>query len=186
MRLNRLVAIPIVALMGLALWGCSGNASSNGSEADVFFSTDVTQGPADVDISIPNDVVVPSMTFNSHAKSPGTVLSQQQDAYFTEWVMTATRADGGTKASPQWRWFYNVYVPAGGTANLQNYRIFPSDYFKELPLSYLFPQNGGFDKETGKRNIRQHIHIDVYGKTVAGRPVVNRIDFDLNFFYVSP
>ena len=37
------------------------------------------------------------------------------------------------------------------------------------PLNQLFPENGGFDKETGKHNIRQRLHIEIFGKTVAGK-----------------
>src|SRR3989304_2595798 len=60
-------------------------------------------------------------------------------------------------------------VPAGGTAGLKNYRIYPFEYFSQAPLYQLFPQNGGFDKETNKPNIRQRMHIEVFGKTVAGK-----------------
>jgi len=88
-------------------------------------------------------------------------------------------------ASRQWRNFYNVYVPANGTANLQNYRIFPGEYFRETPLAQLFPENGGYDSETGKRNIRQKLQVDVYGTTLAGERVVLSFPLDLNFFYGS-
>ena len=181
----RITRIGLAALLAFAILGCGGNHSAD-TEAPVFISVDITQGVADVDVSVPVDVVIESMTFNSQSKSPDAILSQQQDVILSEWVVTPERSDGGTVASPMWRNFYSVYVPAGGSANLQNYRIFPSDFFHEMPLSQLFPENGGFDAETGRRNIRQRLKVEVFGKTVAGQKLSVRFDVGVNFFYVTP
>lgn len=177
--------ITLVVGLALAVVGCGGNHSAD-SVALVTLSANITQGPADVDISVPGDVTIGQMTINSQAKSPTATLSQQQDVILSEWVVTPQRTDGGTVASPQWRNFYTVYVPAGGSASLTNYRIFPSDYFQVAPLNQLFPENGGFDTETGRRNIRQRLTIEVFGKTVAGDSVSLKFDVNLNFFYVTP
>ena len=177
------LALAIVALVGLA--GCSGNKSAD-TEAEVYLSQNIPQGVADVDVSGSADVTIPNMTITSHPKSPTVVLSQQADAILTEWVVTCTRTDGGTVASPQWHNFEQVYVPAGGSTSLQNYRIFPSDFFKQPPLNQLYPENGNLDKETGKHNIRQRLHIAMYGKTVAGKSLSLEFDINLNFYYVSP
>ncbi len=183
MKLYRLATITTLALVGL--WGCGGNDSRD-TEAPIFLSVEIEQGPADVDVSVPVDVVIPQMTISSRAKSPSEILSQQQDVQLNEWVVTPIRTDGGAVASPQWRNYYSVYVPANGSTDLQNYRIFPSDYFRELPLSYLFPENGGFDPSTGQRTVRQRLHIEVFGRTIAGQDVSVAFDVNLNFFYVTP
>jgi len=182
MRISR---IGLAALLAIAILGCGGNHSAD-TEAPVFISVDITEGVADVDISVPVDVVIAGMTLTSNSKSPDATLSQQQDVILNEWVITPERSDGGSVASPQWRNFYTVYVPAGGNATLENYRIFPSDFFHEMPLSQLFPENGGFDAETGRRNIRQRLKVEVFGKTVAGQRLSVRFDVGVNFFYVTP
>jgi hypothetical protein len=128
-------------------------------------------------------VAIENLTITSKAKSPSATLSQQQDVTLTEWVITPSRTDGGTVASPQWHNFYTVYVAAGGSTTIQNYRIFPAEYFLQAPLYQLFPANGGYDVETGKTNIRQRLHIEVFGKTVAGDAVSLAFDVNLNFFY---
>lgn len=184
MTTKTLSALTILALAGV-LAGCSGNHSAD-TEADVFITVDIQEGVADVNIGLPVDVAIQNMTFRSQAKAPGAILSAQQDAILTDWVVTASRADGGTKASPQWRWYYNVTVPAGGQANLQNYRIFPSDYFREMPLSQLYPENGGIDVETGKRTIRQRLDVEVFGKTVSGRRLSVQFPVTVNFYYATP
>jgi hypothetical protein len=185
MRTQRLAVFALIALGALGVAGCGGNTSDN-SPAPVMLSENITSGPADVDISAPVDVTIENMTITSRAKSPSATLSQQQDVTLTQWVITPSRTDGGTVASPQWQNFYTVYVPAGGTASVQNYRIFPAEYFTQAPLYQLFPQNGGYDPETNKTSIRQRLHIEVFGKTVAGQVVSLVFDVNLNFFYVTP
>ena len=182
MRISR---IGLAAGLAFAILGCGGNHSSD-TVAPVFVTVEITQGVADVDISVPADVVIASMTLTSQAKSPDAVLSQQQDVILNEWVVTPVRSDGGTAASPMWRNFYQVYIPANGSATLNNYRIFPSDYFHQMPLSLLFPENGGFDPETGNRNIRQRLQIEVFGRTVAGDRISVKFDVGVNFFYATP
>lgn len=175
-----LAAVAVLAMLG----GCSNHTAD--TEAPVFLSADMREGTVDIDISVPADVGIPSLTIASHLKSIEGTPTAQQDVYLNEWVITCTRTDGGTVTSPVWHNFLPVYVPAGGQAQLNNFRIFPSDYYKQAPLNQLFPENGGHDSETGKRNIRQRAHIEIYGSTVAGRKVSVGFDINLNFFYVTP
>ena len=184
MKLNRPALFVLFALAVLGAVSCGSNSSSK-TEAEVFLSQNITQGPADVDISVPVDVFIANFTINSHPKNAGAILSAQDDVILTEWVFTPSRSDGGTVASPGWTNFYQVYVPAGGNATLQNYRIFPAELFRQSPLVQLFPENGGHDKETANCNIRQRIHIAIYGKTVAGKGIVLEFDVNLNFFYIK-
>ena len=183
MRTSRAVALYCVAAAALFVAGCTGNHSAD-EEAAVLLSASITEGPADQAVNSIVDITIGSMTIRSQAKSPDYTLSQQQDVMLTEWVVTPTRSDGGTVASSQWRNFYSVFVPAGSSASVQNYRIFPAAYYTEPPLIQLFPENGGLDKETAKPEIRQRLNIEVFGKTVSGKRVVLRFDVDIRFFYL--
>ncbi len=174
-----LLACTVVAAAGLV--ACGSNTSSK-TEAEVYLSQNIQQGPADVNMATSGDVTIANLTINSHAKSPEAVLSQQDDVILTDWVVTCSRTDGGTVASPEWRNYYQVYVPAGGSAALTNYRIFPQEYFQQPPLSQLLV-SPFLDKETANSNIRQRLHIAIYGKTVAGKGVSLEFDVNLNFFY---
>jgi hypothetical protein len=183
MRTQRLAVFALIALGALAVVGCYGGNDSANTGAPVMLSESIQSGPADVSVGSGADVVIENMTITSKAKSPSATLSSQADVTLTEWVITPSRTDGGTVASPQWHNLYTVYVAAGGSTSIQNYRIFPAEYFLQAPLHQLFPQNGGFDVETGKTNIRQRLHIEVFGKTVAGEAVSLAFDVNLNFFY---
>lgn len=184
MRSHR-VAKLLAAVVVLAVFGGCSNHSAD-TEAPVFLTVEMIEGVADVDISVPTDVFMPQLRIESHLKGLNQVPTPQQDVNLNEWVVTAIRTDGGSKASPVWHNFEVVYVPAGGTATLQNYRVFPSDYYRQPPLNQLFPENGGIDGETAKRTIRQRLRIEVFGKTVSGRKVSAVFDVNLNFFYVTP
>ena len=183
MRTHRLAIFALIGLGALALAGCYDGNSTAETEAPVFLSSQVQPGPADVVMSGGVDVTIENLIISSHAKSPSVTLSAQQDVLLTDWVITPIRTDGGTVASPQWQNSYSVYVPAGGSTSVANYRIFPAEYFQQAPLYQLFPENGGYDKETNKTNIRQRLHIEVFGKTVAGKAVSLVFDVNLNFVY---
>ncbi len=53
------------------------------------------------------------------------------------------------------------------------------------PLAQLLPENGNVDTVTGKHNIRQRLHVAIYGKTVAGKGIVLEFDVNLNFYYLT-
>jgi hypothetical protein len=185
MRTMRLTTLAILSL-GVLILGCSGGNKTGETEAPVFLTVDIPSGPADVNISCTPDLTISQMTIKSQSKAPGMTLSVQDDAKLTDWVITPVRTDGGTVASPQWRNYYNVYVPAGGSASLTNYRIYPAEYYRQPPLNQLLPENAGYDKETGNRNIRQKLHIEIFGKTVAGAAVSVAFDITLNFTSSTP
>jgi hypothetical protein len=98
-------------------------------------------------------------------------------------VITPYRTDGGTVASPQWTYDQAVFVPAGGAATLENYRVYPLHLLSELPLAHLLPENGGFDPETGNTTIRQSFELQIFGETVSGKSIATiPVSIDYNFF----
>jgi hypothetical protein len=111
------------------------------------------------------------MSINSRAKAPGGNIGNNQDVNLTRWVVKPYRTDGGATASPEWSYDLAVFVPAGGNADLENYRIYPAEYFDVEPLLWLTPAYGGVDPETGNRNIRQSLTLQLFGRTVSGKAV---------------
>ena len=179
MKPYRLACIALFVAALTSLVGCHSNSSAR-TEADVYLSEAVQPGPAEVSVSSGADVIIPTLTISSHAKNPGATLTQQDDVILNQWVVTCTRSDGGTVASPQWTNFYTAYVPAGGSTSLANYRIFPSEYYLQPPLNQLliYPF---LDKETNDPFIRQRLHIAIYGKEVSGKNVSLEFDVNLKF-----
>lgn len=183
MKLTRSTALCCLALAPWLLLSCSGNESAD-EEAEVVISIDLREAIDEIDMAAGQDLRVPRMELQSQPKSAERELTAQQDVNLYEWVITPTRADGGTVASPQAKYFNTAYVPAGGTANLQNYPIFPAEYFLRQPLLNLHPDYGGVDPETGQNVIRQRLEIKIYGKQVSGRRVVSQpANITVTFFY---
>lgn len=176
----------LTILCGLMVWAaaCGGNSTLNDTEAVVLITADIREYNPEVNMAVSADVTIARLELSSTPKNPEGGAGAAQDANLSRWVVTPYRTDGGQTASPEWINDVSVYVPYEGTATLENYRVFPQEYFNELPLSHLFPENGGFDPETGQTNIRQTLQIEIFGTTNGGKSVSCqpfRVAF--NFFF---
>jgi hypothetical protein len=187
--MKRIALVSIVAALAVVAGSCGGNSTLDDTEAVVVLAVEIEEYNPDIDICTfaGFDVAISEMTILSNPKSQDTVLSTNQDVNLTRWVVTPYRTDGGSTASPEWSHDLTVYVPAGGDTNLENYRVYPAEFFREIPLSYLLPENGNFDPETGNRNIRQSLRLQVFGRTVSGKAVSTQpVPIAFNFFCFSP
>jgi hypothetical protein len=187
--MKRFALVGLIAALGLVAGSCGGNSTLDDTEAVVVVTVEIDEYNPDIDICLTSgfDVTINDMSISSESKSPTTVVGNQQDVNLTRWVITPYRTDGGNEASPEWSHDLAVYVPALGTTTLENYRVYPAENFRLPPLSYLLPENGGFDPETGNRNIRQSLRLQIFGRTVSGKAVATEpIPIAFNFFCLSP
>ncbi len=182
--MKRLVQICVLAVLTAGMVACGGNSTLNDTEAAVYLQAEVKKYTPDVKMSTAaGDVTIDHLIIHSFSKDPNATLSSSQDVHLTRWVVTPERADGGTKASPQWENTVDMYIPAGSTGDFENYRVFPAEYFHQAPLVYLFPENGGVDPETGQTNIRQTLNIEIFGRTASGKSVSVKFSLTYNFMY---
>lgn len=181
--MRRFCVISIALLLVGGLMACSGASGLDDSGVPVFLTVDVTENDPDVNVCVPTDVTVSQMSIFSHPKDPSGSLTANQDVNLREWVVTPEREDGGTVVSPVWTTQQNVFVPANGTANLENYRVYPADYLNEAPFNYLFPENGGFDPETGEASVRETLNLVINGRTVSGKTISTpRVPLQYHFY----
>jgi len=182
--MKRIAPVFVAIALALVTWSCGGNSTLDNTEAPLFLTIDIESYTPDVDICLlPTDIAIESMAILSTPKSTDASLGAQHDVNLSRWVVRPYRTDGGSTASPEWTYDAAVYVPAGGTAQLENYRIYPLELLREIPLAYLLPENGGFDPETGNSNIRQSFELQIYGQTVSGKNVSTvPISIAFNFF----
>ena len=168
-------AVALLACLSLVVLSCGGNSTLDNTEAEVVLTVDIEEYNPDIDIclfqSLGADIPIAQMTIESRAKSPVANIGPNQDVNLTRWLVTPYRTDGGSTASPSWSYDLAVFVPAGGQADLENYRIFPAEYFDVEPLLWLTPSYGGVDPETGNTNIRQSLTLQLFGRTVSGKAV---------------
>lgn len=176
--------IAVIAVMGALALSCGGNSDLNDGESPVILTVEITLYDPEIAICGRNwDVDITSMTVTSDPKVRGYPTSPNQNVIINRWEITPYRTDGGTTASPRWVHDMTVNVPSGGSANLGNYRVYPWENLNDLPLSNLFPENGGVDPETGNTNIRQSLKLQMFGKTVSGHSVATvPIMIPFNFY----
>jgi hypothetical protein len=182
--MKRISPVFVTLALAMVVWSCGGNSTLDNTEAAVFLTIDVEGYNPDVDICLlPTDVAIDNMSIKSEAKNPEANLGTNHDVNLSRWVIRPYRTDGGSTASPEWTYDQAVYVPAGGNATLENYRIYPKEFLAEVPLANLLPENGGFDPETGNSNIRQSFELQIFGQTVSGKNVSTvPITIAFNFF----
>ena len=177
---------PVFVALALAVvtMSCGGSSTLDNTEASVFLTVDIDEYNPDIDICAQFfDIAISRMTITSETKDPTGETTTQQDVNLKQWVITPYRTDGGATASPEWTYDQAVFVPAAGSADLENYRVYPFEYLSEVPLAYLLPENGGFDPDTGNTNIRQSFELQIFGQTVSGKSVATTpISIAFNFF----
>jgi hypothetical protein len=173
----------VIALVLMAV-SCGGSSTLDNTVASVFLTIEVEENDPDIDICFQfGDVSVEKMTVTSTLKDPGGTPSSNQDVRLSRWVITPSRTDGGSTTSPEWSYDQAVYVPADGSADLENYRVYPLEYLNDIPLANLWPENGGVDPETGNTNIRESLELVIYGETVSGKSVATQpVPIAFNFF----
>ncbi len=181
--MKRLWQFGALMVLGVAALGCGGNSTLNEDKASVYLAVEIKEYNPDISVSQTADIYIKDMTIRSFLKDPGGTPSNAQDVRLTRWVVDPYRTDGGTTASPRWVHDIDVYVAAGGEAALENYRVYPAEFFREAPLVYLFPENGGVDPETGRTNIRQTLKIEIFGTTMGGKSISVVTNVAFNFFY---
>ncbi|MFV2073032.1 MAG: hypothetical protein ACC742_10330, partial [Thermoanaerobaculales bacterium] len=162
--MKRILQLCVVLALGLAVSSCGGSSQLANGEAVVYLTIEVKESNPDIDVCAQaGDIVIAKMSIRSSSVDPSANLTSAQDVRLNRWVITPYRTDGGRTASPEWSYDQTVFVAAGSQADLDNYRVYPLEFLSEIPLAYLFPENGGVDPETGNTNIRQSLELQIFG-----------------------
>jgi hypothetical protein len=170
--MKRFPQLVFLAALALLAASCGGNSTLDDTESAVVLTVEIDEYNPEIDVCTQTaDMTVSKMSVNSNPKAPGQTLGTNNDVTITRWVITPDRTDGGTTPSPQWIIDQGVFVPADGTTELDNWRVYPAENFYVPPLSSLFPENGGLDPETGSPIIRQALWLEMFGRTVSGKAV---------------
>jgi len=168
----RLLTICVLVAGLIFSAGCSGGSALDNTGAAVFLTMEIEAYNPEVNVcAAAGDLFIETINIESKPKNPDAILTANQDVRITDWEVTARRTDGGTVTSPDWYNAVSVFVPGGGSATLENYRIYPEEYLDDPPFNYLFPENGGLDPETGAASVRQALRLVISGRVVSGKAI---------------
>jgi len=168
----RLLTIFVLVAGLIFLTGCSGGSALDNTSAAVFLTVEIEQYNPEVNVcAVAGDLTIESMNIESKPKNPDVALTANQGVNLQDWEITVRRTDGGTVTSPDWYNAVPVFVPAGGIAALENYRIYPEEFLDDPPFNYLFPENGGVDPETGTSFVREGLNLVIHGSVVSGKAI---------------
>lgn len=182
-RVPALAWIAALALVGVP--SCSTNTKGD-DPSPVFYSASHELLPAVKIINSGTPLQIQRTIVNSVLKSPSATASRFLDSNLDYYTIDWVRIDGGTKAPRREQYGGNVLVPAGGASTLLNYQFMSAAALELSPFDQLFPFNGGFDRETGNKEIRCRATVTYYGHTLAGQAVTGTSNFDMTFLFVTP
>ena len=170
--MKRIPLVCIVAALAFVTGSCGGNSTLDDSPSSVVLTVEIEEYAPNINIcsQLQGDVTISKMNLMSNPKNPDAVVSTNMDVNISRWVVTPYRTDGGTLASPEWVVDQGVFVPAEGEAQLENWKVYPLEFFFEEPLSYLLG-SPGVDPETDQVIIRQSLQLQMFGRTVGGKAV---------------
>jgi hypothetical protein len=104
-------------------------------------------------------------------KNPDITATDLMNVEIESYEVTYTRGDTGTKVPPTFVQGLFGVIPAGGITTYENLPVLAPAQFNVPPISDLFFVNGGFDKETGDRQIVLNFHLRFFGRTLSGDAV---------------
>jgi hypothetical protein len=173
MRSNRSrIGASLLMLAAFLAGGC--NEVGRGV-APVELIATATQNVSTIDILNPPGTVG-QILVQARAKRTDISDTRFLDVRLTRYRVTYRRTDGGTMVPQPLVRTTSGLVPIGGAATpLNDFVLLEADQLRQAPFAALLPQNGGRDPETGRRDVRMDVIVDVYGETLAGDTVSARV-----------
>ena len=173
-----LLLAPLVLLAG-----CESRTDRSDSGGVTLSISDFDGLPLRVGVNAANALVqVGQITVDNIVLDPTAPTSALMNVEIRSYEVTYSRADAGTRVPvPLVAGIFGT-APVGGNFTVDNLPVMGADQFNQPPLSDLFFQNGGFDKETGSNLVSINFRLRFFGRTVSGDPVEsNFADFKIEF-----
>ncbi len=139
------------------------------TESPVFLTVDLTDQAGLTNIIPARTLTIPTMTVSSHLKNPSAPdTAGFATVQLADYTVTYRRADGGTIVPPVQQFAVGQTLLSGGSVVLSDFPVLSQTAMAEGPLRPAAAFNGGFDRETGKTEIRMYYDIVFFGQTVSG------------------
>ena len=169
MKPTRFIAL---GLLAASLLGCEGRTDRTDGGGVLLSITDFDGLPITLAVNSSNGFLqIGEIQITNVVKNPDIVGSILMNVEIESYEVTYTRGDSGTIVPPIFvRGLFGV-VPVSGVFTVENLPVLAPEQFNVPPISDLLFVNGGFDKETGSRQIILNFHLRFFGRTLSGDAV---------------
>jgi hypothetical protein len=176
--------IPLVGLLLLA--GCDSRLEQTDGGGVLLSVSDFDGLPTQVSVNAQRVLGVPvtldSVTIQSIVRDINGETSDLMNVEMKSYEVVYTRGDGGTSVPPPLARAIFGSVEAGGTIDYENLPILTQAQLIDRPLSDLFLENGGFDRETGNTQTVLNLSMRFFGRSLGGEAVdTGPVSFTVNF-----
>ncbi len=170
--MKRLITLAILSVVALGFVACEGRTDRTDSGGVLLSISDFDGLPIRVNVNSSNALLqVGEFVVQNVAKNPTGVVSDLMNVELRSFEVVYSRADRGTrKPNTYTKGIFGV-APVNGTFTVENLDVMGAEQFLNEPLSDLFFENGGFDKETGSQVISMNLTIRFFGRTLSGDAV---------------
>jgi len=169
MKPTRFIAL---GLLAVSLLGCEGRTDRTDGGGVLLSISDFDGLPFTLAVNSSNGFLqIGEVQITNVVKNPDIVGSILMNVEIESYEVTYTRGDSGTIVPPIFvRGLFGV-VPVSGVFTVENLPVLAPEQFNVPPISDLLFVNGGFDKETGSRQIILNFHLRFFGRTLSGDAV---------------
>ncbi len=169
MKPTRFIAL---GLLAVSLLGCESRTDRTDGGGVLLSITDFDGLPITLAVNSSNGFLqVGEIQITNVVKNPDIVGSILMNVEIESYEVTYSRGDTGTIVPPTLvRGLFGV-VPVNGVFTVENLPVLAPEQFNVPPISDLLFVNGGFDKETGSRQILLNFHLRFFGRTLSGDAV---------------
>ena len=170
--MSRAIRVALGACLLVALAGCESSTHQTDS-GGVLLRVSAFDGLTNVVSVSASDgpITIESLTLSNIAANPSNPTSELQSIEVSSIEVTFRRRDTGQRLPPPFVESLSLFVPVGGTADINNMPFIRSAQLGNLPLSDL--ANFGVDRETGSSVILLDVTLRFFGRTVGGRDVAS-------------
>jgi hypothetical protein len=156
----------------LLVAGCEQRTDQTDS-GGVLLEVEFVNFPLRVAVNSSSAIQVETTEINSVIANPNRPTSALMDVELETFEVVYSRADGGTRVPTPYVINLLGTVPVGGTLSYTNLPVMSLEQLNNPPMTDLFFENGGFDKETGKPYIILNLEVRVFGRTLTGDTVAS-------------
>ena len=172
--MRHLAKIALVFAFLLLSAGCDSRLDRTDGGGVVLSVTDFDGLPTVVSVSdarADGAVLIESITITSIPRDIDGDTSDLMNIEMQSYEVTFSRGDGGTRLPPPMvRHIFGV-TTVGGNQVYENLPLMLNDQINTVPISDLFVENGGFDKETDRTSIILNLSLRFFGRSIAGEAV---------------